>query len=406
MTRSCRLLIGLALLLVLLPAAPAGADPVPAVKRYTQVEAAPRLWAHGAVLLDWQTGELLWGHNAHRRLHPASTTKVMTALLAVERGKLHEKVKVSRRAATTGGSSMYIRAGEVYSLHDLLHGLLLRSGNDAAVAIAEHLGGSVEGFAKLMNARARELGALNTTFVNPHGLTHDMHLSTAYDLAIITRAALNNPIVASIVSLPSKEITFEELDRRTVLYNTNRLLTWLPGADGVKTGTTGAAGACLIASATREEQKLISVVLNASNRWQESAKLMEWGFRNWQIARLGRAGEIVKQAPVIDGKLDHVPVAFQSDLAAVMPRRSGEAPEILLQIDPELQAPVQKGQPVGLATVRSGETVKEVVLVAGQSIPKATWVDRAYKLLLSLLRVTEEFGLNLVSPNTQWLFVP
>lgn len=398
MTRISRLLIALVLLLVWLPAVPAGAERGPAVQRYPQVETPPRLWAHGAVLLDWKTGELIWGHNPHRRLHPASTTKILTALLAVERGQMESLVKVSRRAARTGGSSMYIREGEVYSLHDLLHGLLLRSGNDAAVAIAEHIGGSVEEFAKLMNARAKEAGAKNSHFVNPHGLTHDRHLSTAYDLAAITREALKNPMIASIVSQPAKELTFEELDRRAMLYNTNKLLTWLPGADGVKTGTTGAAGACLIASATRDEQKLITVVLNASNRWQDSARLLEWGFRNWQVAKLGRAGEVVRWVRVENGKREFVPVRLTQDVAAVLPRKSGEVPELVVTLPPRLQAPVAEGQFLGYAGVADPEDgfVSRVDLVAADAIPEATWLDRLYRFFLGVVRTADYLGVTLL----------
>jgi D-alanyl-D-alanine carboxypeptidase (penicillin-binding protein 5/6) len=399
MTRLSRLIIALALLFALLPALPASAEREPAVKRFKTLEPSPRLGVSGAVLLDWQTGELLWSQNGHRRLHPASTTKVLTALIAIERGKLDDRVVVSRRAARTPGSSMYIKEGEVYSLHDLLHGLLLRSGNDAAAAIAEHIGGSVERFADLMNARARELGAKDSHFVNPHGLTHDQHLSTAYDLAVITRAALQNPLFAAIVATPSKELTYEELDRRTILYNTNRLLSWLPGADGVKTGTTGAAGPCLIASATREEQKLIAVVLNASNRWQESARLLEWGFRNWQLARLGRSGEVVKMAPVAGGKRSHVPVALASDLAAVLPRPIDQSPAVSLRLERTLQAPIAKGQRVGVATLGAGEgSLQEVALVAADSVPRATWLDRLYSFLVFLLQSTDFLGLNLLVP--------
>lgn len=390
-SRSAIVLVTLLWLTTLLPAgaSPAGAPgaqpPVPLVKRYADAPSPPRLWAHGAVLLDWHTGEVIWEQNAHRRLHPASTTKILTALIAIERGDLSAKVKVSRRAAQTPGSSMYIKEGEVYSLHDLLYGLLLRSGNDAAVAIAEHIAGSVEKFAELMNRRARELGALNSHFVNPHGLTHDQHLSTAYDLAVIARAALRNPTFAQIVAMPTKELTYEELDRHVVLHNTNRLLWSLPGADGVKTGTTGAAGACLVASATRGDQKLISVVLNASNRWRESAELLEWGFRSWQLVHLGRAGEILRQVPVVGGKREYLPVALQGDLTAVVPRERaerGELPEISLQLFAPLKAPVRAGDAVGVAVLEAGGGVeRRVALVAAAGTPEASWFDRLHRLV-------------------------
>lgn len=399
MTRPIRLCIALAAILASLVGGLAQAAPTPLVERYGEaVERAPRLWAHGAVLLDWTTGEVLWAHNAHKKLHPASTTKVLTGLIALERGDLNAKVKISRRAAHTVGSSMYLKEGEVYSLHDLVHGLLLRSGNDAAVAIAEAIAGSVEEFALLMNERAQRLGARNSHFTNPHGLTDDQHLSTAYDLALITRAALRNPLFAQIVATRAKELTYEELDRQVVLYNTNKLLTWLPGADGVKTGTTGAAGACLISSATRDEQKLIAVVLNASNRWRESAELLEWGFRNFQVARLGREGEVVRQLPVPNGKPRSVPASLAEDLVLVLPRKQQEMPAMELTVAVQPRAPIEKGQKLGHAQVvqPDGQAV-QVDLVAGASVPEASWLDRIYQFLVSLVGVGDYVGLNSLS---------
>ncbi len=381
------------------PLAQSAVARVPLVEHYRDVvEAPPQLWAHGAILMDAATGEVLWEHNAHARLHPASTTKVLTGLIALERGDLDAKVTISRRAAHTPGSSMYLREGEVHTLHDLVYGLLLRSGNDAAVAIAEAIAGSVEDFAVLMNDRARQLGARNSHFVNPHGLTHPDHLSTAYDLAVITRAALQNPLFAQIVATPEKELTYEELGRKVVLYNTNRLLRGgLPGADGVKTGTTGAAGPCLIASATRDEQKLISVVLNASNRWRESATLLEWGFRNFALARLGRADEVVLHLPVRGGKRRAVPVAFREDLAVVVPRKTGAVPKVEVELQGSLRAPLQQGQVVGRAWVSTpGEGRRRVELVAAEPMPRATWVDRLYQGLVALVDLEGRLNLNVI----------
>ncbi|MBP2017591.1 D-alanyl-D-alanine carboxypeptidase (penicillin-binding protein 5/6) [Symbiobacterium terraclitae] len=379
----------------------AAVRPVPLIEHYReQVESPPQIWAHGAVLMDAATGDVLWEHNAHKRLHPASTTKVLTGLIALERGDLNAKVKISRRAATTPGSSMYLREGEVHSLHDLVYGLLLRSGNDAAVAIAEAIAGSVEDFAVLMNERAQRLGAKNSHFVNPHGLTHPDHLSTAYDLAVITRAALQNPLFAEIVATPVKELTYEELGRTVVLYNTNRLLTWLEGADGVKTGTTGAAGACLVSSVTRDEQKLIAVVLNASNRWRESAALLEWGFRNFRLARLGRAGEVLVHLPVRGGKRRAVPVAFERDLAVVLPRTAAEAPPMEVDLAIPLRAPVRAGQQLGRVRVEtpgSSASERQVELVAAREVPAATWLDHVYELLVSLVGVGDILELNLIT---------
>ncbi|MBY6277283.1 D-alanyl-D-alanine carboxypeptidase family protein [Symbiobacterium thermophilum] len=395
-----RAIAGMIAALLLISGAEAAAAPRPLVDHYRDVvESPPSLWAHGAILMDAATGDVLWERNAHVRLHPASTTKVLTALIALERGDLDARVTVSKRAAQTPGSSMYLREGEVHTLHDLVHGLLMLSGNDAAVAIAEHIAGSVEAFADLMNERAERLGAHNSHFVNPHGLTHPEHLSTAYDLAVITRAALQNPLFAEIVATPQKELTYEELGRKVVLYNTNRLLRGgLPGADGVKTGTTGAAGPCLIASATRDDQKLIAVVLNASNRWRESAALLEWGFRNFALARLGRAGEVLVHLPVRGGKRRAVPVALREELAVVVPRKTGAVPEVQVDLKRPLRAPLRAGEVVGRAWVPlPGDGRRRVDLIAAEPLPAATWVDRVYQGLVALVDLEGQLNLNLIT---------
>lgn len=345
----------------------------------------PGIAAGSAVLMDWETGEVLFQKEMHAERSPASTTKVMTALIALERGRLDDLVTVSKRAAYTSGSSMHIKPGQVYSLHDLLHGLLLRSGNDAAVAIAEHLAGSVEAFALLMNQRARELGAVHTHFTNPHGLTDPLHLSTAFDLALITRAALRNPLFANMVALKSQTLNLEQLGLEVTLNNTNRLLHIVEGADGVKTGTTSAAGPCLIFSATRDEQRLIGVVLRAGNRWSESAQILEWGFKHFRLARLGRADEILLEAPVIRGKLERVPVKFDRPLSVVVsPDGSVPDPHVELQ---EVEAPIVVGQTIGRIKVTSpGGVTSEALLIAATDVPKATLFELFYRRMQPLVR--------------------
>ncbi|HEY3363449.1 MAG TPA: D-alanyl-D-alanine carboxypeptidase family protein [Symbiobacteriaceae bacterium] len=347
----------------------------------------PGLSAGAAILLDWRTGQVLWSRNADQRRDPASTTKILTAVIAVERGKLSDPVKISARAASTVGSSMYVRQGEIYSLHDLLHGLLLRSGNDAAVAIAEHIAGSVEAFAGLMNEKAKAVGATHSHFANPHGLTDPQHYTTARDLALITRYAVQNPTVAGVVALKEQPLTFEFLHRDVVLYNTNRLLRTLEGADGVKTGTTAAAGACLIASATRDEQKLVAVVLNAGNRWRDAQGLLEWGFKSFQLVELAHQGETLLSVPVKSGKDIAVPVALSRDLTVVTPRQPGPGPQLEVETAPEVPAPVQQGQRLGRVRVKEGGlVVAEGDLMAVRDVAEATWVDLVYRRMRPLLR--------------------
>ncbi|HWI66019.1 MAG TPA: D-alanyl-D-alanine carboxypeptidase family protein [Symbiobacteriaceae bacterium] len=371
----------------------AAAAPTPGPNPQWKLTANPPVSAWGAVLLDWTTGRVLFEKGAFAKRDPASTTKVLTALIALERGRLDDKVTVSKRAAYTPGSSMYIKPGEVYSLHDLLHGLLLRSGNDAAVAIAEHIGGSVEEFANLMNAKSKQLGATSSHWANPHGLTDAQHWSTAYDLALITRQALQNETFRNIVSIRETALTFEYLQRDVVLHNTNRLLSIMPDADGVKTGTTSAAGACLIASATRDEHKLVAVVLHAGNRWRDAAELLEWGFGNFRLASLGEAGEVVMEAPVKNGKQVAVPLALATGLTAVVPKSGGALPQIDLQIQDRIEAPVKKGQPLGRAEVREdGRRLGETMLVAARDVPEAGILLKLLRLFTPLVRWGSEKG--------------
>lgn len=359
-----------------------------------QALAQPRVTASAAILMDWQTGEILYERNSRQRRDPASTTKVLTAIIVLEKvSKLDAPVTVSKKAAHTVGSRMYIKPGEVYSVHDLLHGLLLRSGNDAAVALAEHVAGSVEEFARLMNETSLRLGARGSQWNNPHGLTHPRHYSTAYDLAVITRHALNNPTFASIVALRERPLTYEHLQRDVVLHNTNRLLFELEGVDGVKTGTTASAGACLIASATRDEQKLISVVLDAGNRWNQSATLLSWGFDNHRLVYLGRKGEVLLHSPVEDGKYRTVPLALAGDLLAVI-RKGGEQPQLQVRRRPNMEAPIKKGQRLAeVDVIQDGQIKRTVPLEAERAIAERTLIDLIYQGVTPLLRFLSETGM-------------
>nr|PZN45218.1 MAG: D-alanyl-D-alanine carboxypeptidase [Bacillota bacterium] len=341
--------------------------------------------------MDWQTGQVLHAREALAPRPPASTTKILTALIALERGRLSDRVTISRRAAATPGSSMSLRAGEVYTLHDLLRGLLLRSGNDAAVAIAEHIAGSVEAFAALMNERARELGARQSRFLNPHGLHQPGHYSTAYDLALIARHALAHPVFADLVR--QREALVGEGARTRVLSNTNRLLWHLPGADGVKTGTTSAAGECLVASATRPdpetglEQKLIAVVLDADARWEDSAELLNWGFEHFRLVPVASPGDGLWEVPVRGGREPRIRVAPAAPLAVVVPRSLAGEPVLTLRLPPAAPAPVRPGTPLGTAEVAWGDWVlHQVPLVAAEEVVGAGWATWLVRPALPWLR--------------------
>lgn len=236
--------------------------------------------ASAAVLINAGTGEVLYEKNPHASMAPASTTKMMTAIIAIERGDLERQVKISANAAAIPGSSMHLRRGEKYSLHNLLYGLLLSSGNDAATAIAEDIAGSEAKFARVMNDKARELGMLHTHFANASGLPAAGHYSTAYDLAILARYALKNPVFAAIVQTKFTSVPVSRSKRVKPLQNHNKLLWQYPYTTGIKTGYTRKAGKCLVASATQNETSLISVVLKSGTIYNDSITLFDFGFKN------------------------------------------------------------------------------------------------------------------------------
>lgn len=298
---------GLAALLIALPAAAGPADlsaeaehtgPAPAVtvarrgiRRPEPAPAVPDFRPEGivaaaAILADVASGDILYAHGARERRAPASLTKLMTAVVVLERAQLTEQVVAGRNVRAVGGHALGLRPGHRLSVRDLLSALLVLSANDAAMALAEHLGHSVEGFAALMNAKAKALGMRDTHFRNPHGMDAPDHYSTAYDLALLTRYALQSPTFAEIVRTRQMVITLRGPGKRRgrpmaavrVLRSHNRLLTAFEGADGVKTGFTSEAGRCLVASAQRDERRLIAVLLNDPRRWEDAASLLEYGF--------------------------------------------------------------------------------------------------------------------------------
>ncbi|PTQ51627.1 MAG: D-alanyl-D-alanine carboxypeptidase [Brockia lithotrophica] len=257
---------------------------------------APEVSAKAAVLLDAASGRVLYAREPHARLPMASLTKIMTAIVALEAtSDPEEVVTVSPNAEGVEGSSIYLRAGDKIPLRDLLYGLMLRSGNDAAMAVAEHVGGSVEGFSFLMNEKAAWLGLTDTHFVNPHGLDAEGHYASAYDLAVLSRYAMENPTFREIVGTrvyrprvtPSGHGNSE-----AVWTNKNKLLVTYEGAEGIKTAYTDRAGRGLAASAVRDGRRLIAVVLNAPDDWNDVAKLFDYGFSRFPQTPIVRKGEV------------------------------------------------------------------------------------------------------------------
>ncbi len=327
------------------------------------------------MLIEATTGTVVYGKNERMRMHPASTTKIMTALLAIELGDTESTVLVSGKAAGIVGSSLWLRKGQKMKLGDLIRGTMLKSGNDGCVAIAEHIAGSEKDFVRMMNVKARKLGAMNTRFANPHGLTEPNHYSTAFDLALMARYGLKYPLFADIVSTREAEVTLTqgESEEKRKLANTNWLLWSFEGADGVKTGTTAAAGYCLVASATRNGVQFISVVLDSDARWSDSARLLSYGFDKFHVMTFAEKGRTLTKIRVEGGMEPEVGVMPEDDMRIIVPRALSHLIEERIILDEPLIAPVGSGQTIGrLAIVFDKEELARVNLVAETSVAKLT----------------------------------
>ncbi|MFO1441758.1 D-alanyl-D-alanine carboxypeptidase [Bacillus sp. Bva_UNVM-123] len=249
--------------------------------------------ARSAILMEQSSGRVLFEKDAHVRSRIASITKIMTAIIAIESGQMEEIVKVSENAVRAEGSSAYLIPGEKIKLEDLVYGLMLRSGNDAAVAIAEHVGGSLDGFVYLMNKKAEEIGMVNTHFANPHGLDdHENHYSTAYDMALLTRYAMNNDEYKKISSTKIHRTPHPTESWEREWKNKNRLLEMYEYCTGGKTGFTKRAKRTLVTTATKGEMDLIAVTLNASNDWNDHIQMYEMGYRTYHFAEILSKGTI------------------------------------------------------------------------------------------------------------------
>ena len=325
--------------------------------------------AEKAILVDAQTGRVLYEKKADSRSLIASTTKIMTALLVCEHCNVLDRMKIPKEAVGIEGSSMYLQEGEVLSLQELLYGLMLRSGNDAAVALAIYCGGTVEGFAAMMNDKARQLGLTGTHFENPNGLDSPAHYSTARDLAILTAYAMKNPIFYQTVSTKSVRV-----GNRT-MQNHNKLLWRVEGADGVKTGYTKAAGRILVSSATRDGRRLICVTINDGNDWADHASLLEDGFSRYSVKQLIRSGACLGYATVFSGEEQTVPLLADSDFS--FPIAQDEQPKIVLSGPGFAYAPVIKGKAAGYAYVCIGDSVVgKVKLVYGQTVERTIIAEK------------------------------
>ena len=327
--------------------------------------------AQRCIVVDGQTGRVLYEKNADEQGLIASTTKIMTALIVCEQCNVLDRMRIPKEAVGIEGSSMYLQEGEVLTLQELLYGLMLRSGNDAAVALAIYCGGTVEGFAELMNDKARLLGMTNSHFENPNGLDSPGHYSTARDLAILTAYAMKNPIFAKTVS--TKTVTIGN----RVLKNHNKLLWQVEGADGVKTGFTKAAGRILVSSACRDGRRLICVTMNDPDDWKDHTALLEDGFSRFAVKKIIHEGQKLGTMEIIGGDGGHVTLTAAEEFS--YPLAEGERISILLSGTGFAYAPVVQGEDAGFAHILvDGKPVGKVRMQYHETIEREKEPERSF----------------------------
>ncbi|HHW06230.1 MAG TPA: D-alanyl-D-alanine carboxypeptidase [Clostridia bacterium] len=341
-----------------------------------RAEAQPQVSAASYLLMESQTGQVLLAHRGEEKRPPASTTKILTCITAMDLADPDELVSVSANADRVGDATIYLSTGEIFDLRSLLQGALIKSGNDAAVAIAEQVAGDEHLFMDLANRKARILGAVNTEFYNPHGLPHPKHVTTAYDLALITRYAMGNEDFAAMVG--TKETVIMSLDgrRKVYLVNTNKLLWNNPEVTGVKTGTTNKAGMCLVSAAAKDGRELIAVVLKSRDRYADAERLLNWGFEEFALQSLNEVLGILV-LDVAGGAPACVTARPSYDAAWSVPKH--QRLEIQVELTGPLQAPIRRGETVGTVTVSlAGKELETVPLVAGEDVlshrPKRFWL--------------------------------
>jgi len=354
------------------------------------VPPAPALEARAWLLLDVQSGQTLAARNPDARIEPASLTKLMTAYIvfsALRDGRLalNQPLVVSEKAWRTEGSRMFLDPKRPVLVEDLLKGMIVQSGNDACIVLAEAIAGSEDGFAALMNQTARRLGMSQTQFVNATGLPHPQHYSTARDLARLSTALIRDfPEFYKLYAM--KEYTYNGIKQP----NRNRLLWLDPNVDGVKTGHTESAGYCLIASSQRDQRRLLSVVVGTSSdaaRAMESQKLLNYGFQFFETARLYSANQAVARIRIYKGSSNEVQAGFQQDFYVTVPRGSANRIKAELHFTNPMLAPVSRGQKVAnLRLSLDGQPLGDFPLVALQGVSVANIIGRGWDSLLLLFK--------------------
>ena len=354
--------------------------------------AEPNVSAQGAALIDGKTGRLLWGRNAEEPMAMASTTKIMTAILVLENCDLEEIVTVSKNATRQPEVHMDLQEGEQWKVEDLLSAMMLRSYNDAAVALAEYVSGSVESFCADMTEKAKEIGAEHTIFGSPNGLdsylTDEQHHSTAYDMALIGAYALKNDKFCEIIAQP--EIIVSDLEGKHIcnVTNADRFLREYKGALGVKTGYTNKAGHCFVGAAEREDILLVSAVLGSGwgtsgkeKKWMDTKALMNYGFENFHPHEAVKEGTIFGEVKIIDSPIETVETVLADGYTALFSNEEIESLKLEAELPKEIEAPVEKGEKLGKAILwLEDEKLTEIDLLVQDSAPAYTFSERLQRL--------------------------
>ncbi len=341
-----------------------------------------KLTARSAIVMDAATGQVLYERDIDTRRYPASTTKMMTLIVALEHGKLDDVVTVGKNAEGVEGSTLWLVQGDKIPLGELLAGMMMHSGNDATVAVAEHIAGSVPAFVEMMNEKATEIGAYNTHFVNPNGLPDEKHYTTAFDLAKIAAYGYSLPHFEEIVS--KQETIYDWVkDPAKKLRNENQMLWLYRGANGVKTGYTEAAGRCLVSAARRDGMQLVAVVLDSYYMWNDSIALLDYGFHSVQPKTLVKKGEVVTKVDVADGRHDEVELIAAESL--VVAEKNGESAKVekKVEVPNDVAAPIKKGDVIGkVVCYYDGKRQGSINLLAAQDVEYYSFWDN----LLNYLR--------------------
>ena len=340
--------------------------------------------AQSAIVIESSSGETLWSKNCDKPLPMASTTKIMTALVALERCDIQKIVKVSPLAVGVEGSSVYLYAGEELTMGNLLYAMLLESANDAAAAIAIEVGGSIEGFSALMNKKAAELGLQNTSFENPHGLDGENHYTTAKELAIITREAMQNESFRKIVSTYKTTIPLNGGEGTRVLINHNKLLKNYDGAIGVKTGFTKKSGRCLVSAAEIDGVEYICVTLNAPSDWNDHTKLLDYASSLYESVTLCEMGEFSHSLPLVNCESESVTVSNKDALSLILPRERGEI-EYVIELPHFYYNSVRQGEELGsLVFYLDGEIIASTPMCAQYNVAQTKNKNNFFEWIASL----------------------